>query len=794
MVKDGAKGLGLPAALLAAGLVARGSGLAASGEPHAQGVGEGGSQAGAKKAKAPNVLVILLDDAGYAQPDTFGGGIHTPTLTRIARSGVTFNSFNATAISSATRAALLTGRNHHHVGNGTIEEAADPTLDGYNGIIPPTAATLPQVLKQAGYSTAAFGKWHNTPVEEAGPRGPFNHWPTAYGFDHFYGFLGGASDQYRPRLFNDTKPIEPPRSPRYHLTEDLAAQAIGWLDQQHAKAPGKPFFLYWAPGGVHQPHQVFAQWSDKYKGKFDTGWDDYRQKAYERQKALGWIPQEAVNNPRPAELPAWDSLDPQEKAFQARLMEVFAGFLEHTDAQAGKLVDEVERLGLRDNTLIFYVFSDNGASAEGMRGSITGAAGLAGIERTPQDDIKVLNERYGGLKALGGPLLGEHYSAAWAWASESPFVGTKLVAGYFGGTRVPLAVSWPKGIKADKAVRTQFHHVNDIAPTVDEAAGITPPAQFNGVKQDGLDGISLLYAARDAKAPDRKGQQYFEIMGSRAEVADGWAAAVFGPRTPWVADQAHLVSLPGKLAYALHQPWIARSFGFLKWDPNKDHWALYDLRKDFSESDDVGAANPEKLAQLKALFDQDAKANHVYPVGASFNRFLAGNEGKQKEWHYGPDYVREPEPAFPNIKSRDNVVSVDAEFPAHAQGVLFKLGQASGGIALFVDDGRPVYEYNGFSAVRTQVRSSRVLPPGHAIVSVQLKAPWRRGGPGTAILRIDGEEVGRSVIPFTVPTHFTATGTFDVGRDLGSAVSLDYLGREPFAFNGRIRDVTVRYE
>jgi arylsulfatase len=784
----------LTTTLLAAGLLARGSQAGAAKAAPKAGAAAADGQEAAQHKKAPNVLIILLDDAGFAQPDTFGGEIHTPTLSRIARTGVTFNNFNVTGISSATRAALLTGRNHHHVGNGTITEAAVEAYEGYTGVIPANAATIPQVLKQAGYASAAFGKWHNTPALEAGPRGPFDHWPTAYGFDHFYGFLGGESDQYRPRLFDDTKAIEPPRDPHYHLTEDITAKAIGWLDHQHAQAPGKPFFLYWAPGAVHAPHQVFAQWSDKYKGKFDGGWDAYRQRAYERQKALGWIPKDTVNNPRPEGLPAWDSLGAEEKAFQARLMEVYAGFLEHTDAQAGKLVDELERLGLRDDTLVFYVFTDNGASAEGMKGTINDLLGLNGIARTPQDDIKTLNQRYGGLKALGGPLLGEHYSAAWAWAGESPFVGTKLVAGYFGATRSPLAVSWPGGLKAEKAIRTQFHHVNDLAPTIYEAAGIQAPAQVAGVKQEPLDGVSLLYAAKSATAAGRKGRQYFEIMGSRAEVADGWAAAVFGPRVPWIADQSHLVSWAGKASYILKQPWFGDHFGWMAWDPEKDHWSLYDLRKDFSESKDVGAEHPDKLAELKAEFDQDAKANHVYPVGAGFYRFLRLEKSKQTEWHFPGDYTRQPELAVPNIRSQDNTLTVDADFPAHAHGVLFKLGQSSGGITLFLEDGKPVYEYNAFSVERTQIRSDKAVPAGHATVSVQLKASWRRAGPATAILSINGQEVGRAKVPFTAPLVFTATGTFDVGRDLGSAVSLDYLGREPFAFNGSIHDVAVRYE
>lgn len=415
--------------------------------------------------QSPNILVIMLDDAGYAQADTFGGEIHTPTLSRIANTGVSYNAFHTTAISSATRASLLTGRNHHRVGNGTITGMADESLSGYSGIIPRSAATIPQILKAKNYASAVFGKWHNTPVVEAGPKGPFERWPTGYGFDHFYGFVGGESDQYRPRLFEGTMAVEPPRDPSYHLTEDIAEKAVQWIQKQRTTAPEKPFFMYWAPGGVHAPHQVFAKWSNKYKGKFDTGWDAYRQRAFERQKAMGWIPADTVNVPRPEGMPAWDSLSAEEKVFQARLMEVYAGFLEHTDTQAGKLIDELERQGLRKNTLIFYVFSDNGASSEGAAGTINDMAASNGIVKTSQQSMQVLNDMYGGLDAIGGPKIASHYASSWAWAGESPFVGSKLVAGYFGGTRAPLAVSWPAAIPVDRKIRKQFHHVNDIAST-----------------------------------------------------------------------------------------------------------------------------------------------------------------------------------------------------------------------------------------------------------------------------------------------------------------------------------------
>ena len=747
-------------------------------------------------AQTPNILVILLDDAGFAHSDVFGGEIHTPTLARIANTGITYNTFHTTAISSATRSALLTGRNNHRVGNGTTTEMSEGTLDGYTGVIPFSAATIPQLLKQKGYASAAFGKWHNTPVEEAGPKGPFIHWPTSYGFDHFYGFLAAETDQYHPRLFSDTTAIEPPRDPKYHLSEDLAQKAIQWIDQQHASAPKKPFFVYWAPGGVHAPHQVFPEWSAKYKGKFDSGWDAYRQRAFERQKAIGWIPENTINTPRPAELPSWDSLPADERAFHAREMEVFAGYLEHTDTQAGKVVDELERLGLRKNTLIFYVFSDNGASGEGGPNSgINDIAPTNGVEKTTKQSIQALKDMYGGMDALGGPKVAEHYSGAWAWAGETPFIGSKLVAGYFGGTRVPLAISWPEKIAPSKEIRHQFHHVSDIATTIYDVVGIQAPQTYNGIKQLPMDGVSMAYTFNDAEAPGRKHQQYFELMGSRAEYSDGWISTVFGPKKPWVINQADLLSWSGKAAFVFHAPWIGKTFGFLKWKPESDAWSLYDLGQDFSESTDIAAQHPDKLAELRQKFEADAVENHVNPVGASFNRALIPKPLTQTEWHFGPHDTRLSEMSVPNIKSRDNVVTVDAQFPEHANGVLFTLGNTSGGLTLFARDGYLVYEYNFYGYERTVMRSPQPIPAGHASVSVAMKMGWGiLNVPAKVSMAVNGNEVASAKVPETAPRYFTHSGTLDIGTSPGSPVSLQYYDQAPFTFNGQIKDVTVQYK
>ncbi|CAE6851610.1 hypothetical protein R75461_07501 [Paraburkholderia nemoris] len=725
-------------------------------------------------ANAPNVLIILLDDVGFAHPDTVGGFIHTPTLTRLAESGIRYNTFNATAISSATRAALLTGRNPHHVGFGTISELASD-FDGYTGVMPKSASTVAEVLKQYGYSTVAYGKWHNTPANETSPAGPYDHWPTSYGFEHFYGYMAAETSQYSPRLFNDKTPIEPPHDPKYHLSEDLANQATGWLKQHHSLAPDKPFFMYWAPGATHAPHQVSKEWADRYKGKFDAGWDVYRQQAFERQKAQGWIPGDTRLNPRPASLPAWDSLSPDEKRFNAREMEVFAGFLEHVDTQAGKLIDELDREGIRDNTLIFYVVSDNGASAEGIKGTINEMLTINGVDVPVEKQIKALNEQYGGLAALGGPKIEEHYNAGWAWASESPFQGTKLVAGYFGGTRVPLVVSWPKGIKADKSIRTQFYDVDDIAPTIYDVLDIKAPQSVNGIAQIPLDGVSMRNSFNDANASSTHHAQYFETFGSRAMYKDGWVASVFGPRTPWVASLA----------------------GLAGWDPRKDQWALYHIDNDYSQAVDLAAQYPQKLAELEALFDAEARANNVYPVGAGMYPLLNPRDrvgSRQTEWHFDDETRRVPDFVAPRLGAFSNRVTVEADVPVEASGVLYKLGGTAGGVTLYFDKGHLHYEYNAMAMWRTKLLSPKTIPPGHHRIEMDtLVTSPGRDAPADLILLVDGVEVAKATTPVTASLAFSASETFDVGANPGSSVSLDYFDRAPFKFNGRIADVHVVY-
>ena len=604
---------------------------------------------------APNVLIILLDDVGFGQASTFGGEIDTPTLSRLASQGISYNSFNTTAICSPTRAALLTGRNHQRVGSGTIAERA-VDWDGYTGVIPRTSATLAKVLGDYGYKTAAIGKWHNTPANQTTAMGPFTLWPTGegIGFDYFYGFLAGETSQWEPRLVENFNAIEPPHDEKYHLSEDLAQHGVDWLRRHQAFAPDQPFFLYWAPGAGHGPHQIFKEWADKYKGKFDDGWDAYRERVFARQKQLGWIPADTQLTAREPSMPSWDSIPEAQRPFQRRLMEIFAGFVEHADVQVGKLVDELEREGIRDNTIVIYIFGDNGASAEGQNGTISELLAQNGIPNTVEQQLAAL-DKIGGLDALGSPKTDSMYNAGWAWAGDTPFHHTKLVASHFGGTRNPMVISWPKGIKPDNIPRAQFSHVNDIVPTLYEVIGIKPPKVVDGFKQDPIDGVSLAYTFNDAKAPGRKHVQYFDNNGSRAIYQDGWVAATFGPLVPW---------LPG-------------APGLADWDSAKDRWELYDINKDFSEANDLAAKDPKRLAALQKTFDEQARANQVYPLGAGIWLRLHPEDrikSPYTSWKFDATTTRMPEFSAPGLGRESSTVTIDAEFGDNASGVLYALG------------------------------------------------------------------------------------------------------------------------
>ena len=723
------------------------------------------------KPGAPNVLIILLDDVGFGQASTFGGEVNTPTLSKLASQGISYNTFHTTSICSPTRAALLTGRNHQRVGNGTIAERA-VDWDGYTGVIPKTSATVAEVLHNYGYKTAAIGKWHNTPANQTTAMGPFDRWPTGHGFDYFYGFLAGETSQYEPRLVENTNQIEPPHDDKYHLSEDLADHGITWLRKHQAYSPDKPFFLYWAPGAGHGPHQISKEWSNKYKGKFDTGWDAYRERVFARQKQLGWIPADTQLTPRNPTMPSWDSIPEAQRPFQTRLMEIYAGFVEHVDVQAGRVIAELEREGIRDNTIVIYIFGDNGASAEGQNGTISELLAQNGIPNTVAQQLVAL-DKIGGLDALGTAKTDSMYNAGWAWAGNTPFKNTKLVASHFGGTRNPMVISWPKGIKPDSTPRAQFTHVNDIVPTLYEVIGITPPKVVDGFKQDPMDGVSLAYTFNDARAPDRKHVQYFDNNGSRAIYQDGWVAATFGPLVPW---------LPG-------------APGLAEWDSAKDKWELYHITKDFSEANDLAEKEPKRLAALQKTFDEQAKANQVYPLGAGIWLRLHPEDRIKTpytSWQFDSTTTRMPEFTAPALGNVSNTVTIDAEIGDNASGVLYALGGSGGGLTLYMDKGHLVYEYNMMIIERYIARSETSLSAGkrHIEVTTTL-ASAKPLSPADVVLKVDGKEVARTTVKRTVPAAFSASETFDVGTDLGSPVSIDYFDRRPFAFDGKIKQVKV---
>jgi len=725
---------------------------------------------------APNIVVILIDDAGPGLPTTFGGEVRTDTLTKVLGEGIGFNRFHTTAMCSPTRASLLTGRNHHRIGNGQIAELAND-WDGYSGHIPASTALAAEVLTEYGYSTAAFGKWHNTPAEETTAAGPFHNWPTGKGFEYFYGFLAGEASQYEPNLVRNTTSVLPPKRAEdgYHLSEDLADDAIHWLRQHQAFEADKPFFMYWASGCLHGPHHVMKEWADKYAGTFDDGWDAYRERVFARAKERGWIPDDAELTPRDPSLPGWDDIPEDEKPFQRRLMEVAAGFGEHVDVQVGRLLDEIDRM-YGDNTLVFYIWGDNGSSGEGQNGTISELLAQNGIPTTVDMHIKALDEM-GGLDVLGSPKTDNQYHAGWAWAGSTPYQGMKLTASHLGGTRNPMVVRWPNRIEPDATPRTQFHHCNDLVPTIYEVVGITPPRVVKGVEQQALDGVSFAYAFDDPDAEGRLRTQYFEIMGSRAIYHDGWMASAFGPRAPWVPG------LPP---------------GIADWTPDQDRWELYDLDHDWTQAHDLADEHPEKLEQLREVFAIEAARNSVYPIGGGLWVPVYHPELRistpYREWTFSGDIVRMPEFCAPALGNRENTVTIDADLPPDASGVLYALGGAGGGLTCYLDGGHLVYEYNCFILMRTKVRSEQPLPAGRTQIEIRtVYADPRPGGPLDVTLSVDGTEVATGQVPVSAPLLFTANDCLDIGTCLGSPVSLDYYDRAPFPFEGTIDTVNVRY-
>jgi arylsulfatase A-like enzyme len=609
-------------------------------------------------AGAPNVVLILIDDVGFGATSAFGGPINTPNFERLANAGLRYNSFHMNALCSPTRAALLTGRNNHQVGFGSIAEWSAP-YPGYNTLLPKSAATIAEVLKENGYSTSAYGKWHNTPMWQVSAAGPFDRWPTGLGFEHFYGFNQAADNQYYPRIYNDITPVEPSKSPKdgYHFTTDIADNAIGWLHQHDAVAHDKPFFIYFATGATHEPHQVPKQWVDHYRGRFDRGWDVVRNEAFEQQKAHGVIPANAEPTPRPDGLPAWDSLNVEQKKLLAHQAEVYAGYTEQTDYEVGRLLDAIREEGQENNTVVFWIFGDNGASAEG------------GIEGHDARDVdgknKTIEARSDVAELLGSELYMNHYAASWAWGLNSPFVGTKQDAGHLGGTTDPLVVYWPGHIKS--GVRGQFSHVNDIASTIYDIIGIKLPDEVDGVKQIPLEGTSLVYTFEHPDAPTRHTLQYFTTSGNRAIYKDGW----------WAGNRFHSTWEPNFYSGATDK------------DLDAHPWELYNLNEDFSQAHNLADKHPEKLKELVKVFDEEATRNHAYPILPARSSPLDAKQKDKTVFTYRAGVERLPLRYAPGLYGHSYTIDADVIVPPDgAEGVIVAEGGELSGLSLYVKSSR----------------------------------------------------------------------------------------------------------
>jgi arylsulfatase A-like enzyme len=731
--------------------------------------------------KAPNVLLILVDDAGFSASSTFGGPVLTPNYDKLAVSGLRYNEFHVNAICAPSRASLLSGRTDHQIGFGTITEFA-AGYPGYNSIWPANSASVAEVLKDNGYNTAAFGKWHNTPVWEITPAGPFDRWPTGLGFEYFYGFLSAFDNQYYPRLYRNTTPVEPSKTPEegYSLTTDLADDAITWLHRHDAAAPDKPFFLYFATAATHTPHQVPKQWIDQYKGKFDQGWDVLRKQNFEREKQLGVIPANARDNPRPAGLPAWDSLPPAQKKLLAHQAEVYAGFGTQADYEIGRLIQAVHDEGQADNTLIIEIYGDNGGSAEdGPTGY--DARTVKGVADTVQNRVQKED-------GLGSEVYMNASAAAWAWALSAPFPGTKADASHLGGTRDPMVISWPAHIKTP-GLRSQFTHLDDIAPTVYEAAGIKPPTVVKGVRQTPLYGTSFLYTFDHAQEPSRHHVQVFETNGNKAIYKDGWWAGQL-LRSSW--DR---IGSPGYSAKQLL-------------DGNTHPWELYNLNEDYSQSNDLATKYPQKLAQMKALFDAEARRTNIYPLLPLRGLIDRPTPEKKKLFTYRSGVDRLQDVA--NVPLGGGIpytVTADVVIPEHqAEGVLIAQGGRYGGSSLFIRNNRVVYEVNVFGNRSGQLVAAGELHPGTAHIVLDMTPDMVAGAEAT---NGDAENAARKPISYT--GHLTVNGTpqgeahfinvpktggywsgaetLDIGSDLGSAASSEY--NSPNRFTGKIDKITI---
>ncbi len=714
---------------------------------------------------APNIVLILLDDVGFGTCGTFGGPVPTPALDRVAAHGLRFNQFHTTALCSPTRAAMLTGRNHHTVHMGGIPEGAN-VFPGYDSIIPKEAASVAEILRQSGYSTAAFGKWHLTPLWEQTLAGPFDRWPTGLGFDRFYGILNAEASQWEPPMFDQTTPVMPYEGrDDYHMTEDIADKAISWMRVQKASQPDKPFFSYIATGAMHCPHHVGPEWIEKFKGQFDQGWDALRREIYKRQLAMGVIPAGTKLTDRPDEVPSWDEYPDRYKPVASRLMEVFAGFLAHTDAQIGRVLDAVEEMGEADNTLFMYITGDNGASAEGtVHGAWSAPSFQNGIPEDPEWLLAHMDD-------FGTARCENHYNLAWAWALDSPFQWMKQVASHFGGTRNAMAVQWPARITDAGGLRTQFHHVVDVMPTLLAAAGVEIPTVVNGLNQLPVDGVSMLYSMEGADGASTRETQYFEMFGNRAIYHDGWIASCFHGRVPW------------------------NRFGMQPFFGEQEKWELYNIAEDFSQGVDLATTHPDKLDELLDLFHSEALRNNVYPLrepGSTLGLTVVppDNLGGLKKMTYTADHIRMPERSVVNLKNCSFRITADVTVGADAHGVIVCQGGNMAGWSLYVDDARHVvYHYNWMGHEHYIARSSSSLGVGRHTIVVDYVYDGGFGAGGHAVLLVDGATAGHTRVEKSVPIVFSMSGeSFDVGMDTGAPV-----GSYPhvYRFTGAIHGVTL---
>jgi arylsulfatase len=718
---------------------------------------------------APNVIVVLIDDIGFGHSSTFGGPCSMPTLEKLSASGLKYNRFHTTALCSPTRTALLTGYNHHSNNAGAIMEVAT-AFPGNTGIRPQSITPMAEVLRMNGYATAAFGKYHETPPWEVSVSGPFDRWPTRSGFDEFYGFIGGETNQWDPMIVHGTTPKRKPENdPNYHFTTDMTTQAISWMRAEQSLTPDKPFFMYFATGGTHAPHHAPQEWIDKYKGKFDMGWDKLREQTLAKQIELGVVPKGTRLAPKPEAIKDWNALSENERKLFARQMEVFAGFASHTDHEVGRLVQSLEDMGELDNTLIVYIVGDNGSSAEGgMLGMFNEMTYFNGVAESTEFMLKKID-------LWGGPECFNHFAAGWAVAGNTPFTWTKQVASNFGGTRNGVVFHWPKGIKAKGEVRNQFHHVVDIAPTIYEAAKIPAPSEVNGVKQSPIEGISMAYTFDQPKSQDRRKTQYFEIGGNRAVYHDGWFAGTVH-KAPWEDKPRHPLT--------------------------NDIWELYHVDDDFSMSRNLASENPAKLKELQALFTKEAIDHYVLPIDdRTIERFdpkVAGRpdlmDGRTKLTVY-PGMVYMAENAFINVKN----ASVDIEAVVSVEegknsGVILAQGGRFGGWSFWVKNGAPMYSYNFLGLEMFQVAGKESMKPGKHTVKVafEYEGGKKRGAGGTAKLFIDSKQVGQGKIGSTHANVFSLDDTADTAVDTGTPVDEEYGEGQKNAFTGKIEKVTIQ--